>query len=147
MRFYTLDTSPNYFLRRILTEKKLDPVEFLAKALMAATPNGRPQMTQEEAIATAKRKLDHPIDLTLREIAFIAKMTGRSLNKMIKGMSEGLAPEKADNWKERYLMEKDRKKECMDKLGQKNDEIDPLKAKIAKLRNELHENGIQDPTL
>jgi hypothetical protein len=147
MRFYTLDTSPNYFLRGILTKKKLNPIEFLAKALMAATPNGRPQITQEEAIAAAKRKLDHPIDLTLREIAFIAKMTGRNLSKMITGISEGLAPEKADNWKERYLMEKNRKAQAVEIIGQRNDEIDTLKAKIAKLRNELHGRGIQDPTL
>jgi HAMP domain-containing protein len=147
MNFYTLDTSPNYFLRVVLTRKRLDPIEFLAKALIAATPNGRPQMTPEEATAAAKQKLDHPIDLTLREIAFIAKMTGRSLSRMITGMSEGLAPEKADNWKERYLMEQNRKKNALEVIGQRNDEIETLKAKIAKLRNELHRNGIQDPTL
>lgn len=142
---YTLETSPNYTLRRIFNRKKLDPIQALAKALKAANPRG--QSINDDIEFQAISKIDHPIDLTLRQLAFIAKMTGRNLPRLINEISEGLAPEVTGNWKDKYLLEKSRHKESKEIIGQKNDEIKAFKRQAAIFRNTLYKAGIQDPTL
>lgn len=95
----------------------------------------------------AKTLVEHPIDLTLREVAFIAKTCDREAIRLINEIVGGLKPEQVNNWKAAFKLEKTKHAQTKEKIREKNAEIDSLKRTVARLRTELHENGIKDPTL
>lgn len=92
-------------------------------------------------------KLYCPMDLTLRQIAFIAKAVNRDTMRLVGEISGGLAPEVVGNWKTRYEIEKQRHEETKYRQGQVHAEIKAAKRDIARLRDTLHANQIEDPTL
>lgn len=95
----------------------------------------------------AETLIDHPIDLTLREVAFLAKMYDREALTLIKEIIGGLKPEQVNNWKTAFKLEKDKHAQTKERISEKNAEIESLNRTVARLRTELYENGIQDPTL
>lgn len=97
--------------------------------------------------AEVEAKLFVPMDLTLRQVAFVAKSTNRDAMRLIGEIIGGLAPETVGNWKQKYELEKDRHAETKNRKGQIFAEVEALKRQIALLRGTLHDNQIQDPTL
>lgn len=108
----------------------------------------------EEAIlrAEAMHKVNRPIDLTLRQIAFVAKVTGTDFWRLIKEIG-GVSVSKEEvtatvkNWKGDYVLEKQRHEETKEKSRQYRDELKGAARTIAALRRTIHEAGLQDPTL
>lgn len=97
--------------------------------------------------AEVMTKLYYPMDLSLRQIAFIAKSVNRNTMRLVGEISGGLAPEEVGNWKSQYEIEKQRHEEAKFRQGQVHAEIKAAKRDIARLRATLHDNQIEDPTL
>ena len=97
--------------------------------------------------AEVEAKLFVPIDLTLRQVAFVAKSTDRDAMRLIGEIIGGLAPENVSNWKSKYELEKSKHEETKYRKGQIFAEAEALKKQVALLRGALHDNQIQDPTL
>ena len=102
---------------------------------------------RSKAESRAETLVDHPIDLTLREVAFLAKMCDREAFALIKEIVGGLKPERVNNWKSAFKLKKSKHAQSKEKIREKNAEIESLRRTVARLRAELHEKGIQDPTL
>ena len=153
---------PNLEARRLMAVKFLksknltkDDLErtFMA-GCKAAIRNMKEKNTVEHYLEhEAKHKLNRPIDLTLRQLAFVTKATGLpSIKRLISSIAKGISPESGDmikvkNWKRYYKRERDRHDETKNRLGQIFDEGEASKRILAELRTLLHEKGLQDPTL
>lgn len=104
--------------------------------------------TKEElAIKEAEEKLLHPIDLTLRQIAFLAKIVGKDTMELVGNIANGLAPEKISNWRSKYNLEKQRHEESKKENTSLRDRISALERERTTLRDFIFQEGLQDPTL
>jgi len=104
--------------------------------------------TKEElAIKEAEEKLLHPIDLTLRQIAFLAKILGKDTMELVGNIANGLAPEKISNWRSKYNLEKQRHEESKKENTALRDQLKSLERERTTLRDFIYEKGLQDPTI
>ena len=99
-----------------------------------------------------EHKLFRPIDLSLRQLAFVAKVTKTPYRALLSAIAKGVAPSGIDmlhtkDWKREYELEKLKHEETKNRLGQIWDEKEAARRIIAELRRELHKEGLQDPTL
>lgn len=102
--------------------------------------------------AEAEHKVTHPIDMTLREMAFAAKALEVDFWFLMREIAGETSPDsdimqKVRNWKRDYLIEQARHEETKRIAAQRGDEIAGCKRVIAQLRDTIHREGLQDPTL
>jgi hypothetical protein len=107
----------------------------------------RENTKEELAIKEAEEKLLHPIDLTLRQIAFLAKILGKDTMELVGNIANGLAPEKISNWRSKYNLEKQRHEESKKENTALRDQLKSLERERTTLRDYIHEKGLQDPTI
>lgn len=102
--------------------------------------------------ADAEHKAMHPIDMTLREMAFAAKALDVDFWFLVREIAGETSPDSdimrnVKNWKRDYLIEQARHEETKRIAAQRADEIAGCRRIIAQLRDTLHREGLQDPTL
>jgi hypothetical protein len=104
------------------------------------------------SIAEAEHKVTHPIDMTLREMAFAAKTLEVEFWFLMREIAGETSPDsdimqRVKNWKRDYLIEQARHEETRRIAAQRKDEVAGCRRIIAQLRETLHREGLQDPTL
>jgi hypothetical protein len=141
------------FLLSIGTAKYSEEKIFYAGA-NAVIQNMKGKNTAEEFLKReAEHKIYRPIDLTLRDLAFVTKIANlSSIKDLIANITKGITPESKDmikekDWRRTYELEKFRHEETKNRLGQIHDEREASVRIIAELRNLIHGKGLQDPTL
>jgi len=102
--------------------------------------------------AYAKHRVMHPIDMTLREMAFAARALEVDFWFLVKEIAGETSPDsdimqRVKNWKREYSIEQERHEETRKQSAQRADEIAGCRRIIAQLRDTLHREGLQDPTL
>ena len=102
--------------------------------------------------AYAKHRVTHPIDMTLREMAFAAKALEVDFWYLVKEIAGETSPDsdimqRVKNWKREFNIEQERHEETRKQSAQRADEIAGCRRIIAQLRDTLHREGLQDPTL
>jgi hypothetical protein len=91
--------------------------------------------------------IDYPIDMTLREIAFVAKSLNMDFDELMYCITEGMDKKKKTDWKSMYGIEKIKHGDTKERAAQRTVELQGARKQISTLRDVLIEKGIQDPTL
>ena len=112
------------------------------------------ELNSEEAILLheAQHKVMRPIDMTLRQLAFVAHTCNADSMALIREIAGVTSPdvdmmENVRNWRTEYMIESHRHEETKRLAAQRADELEGASRRIAQLRDALHREGIQDPTV